>query len=599
MEWKDYYEILGVSREASPDEIKKAYRRKMKEWHPDTHPGNEEAAEKSREANEAYEILENEETKKRYDQTYEECKKNGYQDATQNYQYANANNNGPTVEDIYNDLNDDEKKHIERMRFIEVMEEELAKVDLVVATIHEIIYGAYCNPEEIENYYSNVREVVECTRAIIEGYEELKINAQALELISEAERINTNIDFLKKELRNIPVNPIEAGDKVKKEIYGAIINEKIAEEIVSTRTIIDEFNKILISAYKFEILPFEYYGNLEYIKLMAKVKIDSLRQLSEISQRLGLNTEIDTITEALGQLNFYLIYMPNDYNLAMELGEKEDFKVRLFEKINEYNALNNKLQRILSLIKKYPNSWRIPSLCDAATKYLVDYENELKNFHSKLGSLFTDTRFDISHLIEQAINIYNESSAISYDVDEVFQKEDSYNRQDLEKILKAIDYRTKKIEAVDLLVKAKELETVLKIIDKDNHLDFEIERLLWGIRQNKNKFNKIKKQAILELEEREQKSRNQYLCMRDELITMIAELTAGMWGTATVSVITAFVTFYSENYIVKILMGIIALKSLVNIRKKYCDREELQLELDELQTSYIKQQQRHAKRRTI
>ncbi len=64
---KNYYEILGVSKDASADDIKKAYRKLARQYHPDLHPGDQVAAEKFKEINEANEVLSDEKKRKNYD----------------------------------------------------------------------------------------------------------------------------------------------------------------------------------------------------------------------------------------------------------------------------------------------------------------------------------------------------------------------------------------------------------------------------------------------------------------------------------------------------------------------------------------------------
>ncbi len=68
MEYKDYYKTMGVDKNATQEEIKKAYRRMARQYHPDVNPGNKETEARFKEINEAYEVLGNAEKRQKYDQ---------------------------------------------------------------------------------------------------------------------------------------------------------------------------------------------------------------------------------------------------------------------------------------------------------------------------------------------------------------------------------------------------------------------------------------------------------------------------------------------------------------------------------------------------
>src|SRR5437588_572988 len=74
VKFQDYYETLGVSRTASEDEIKKAFRKLARKHHPDVNPNDKSAEEKFKQLNEAYEVLSDAEKRKKYDKFGENWK---------------------------------------------------------------------------------------------------------------------------------------------------------------------------------------------------------------------------------------------------------------------------------------------------------------------------------------------------------------------------------------------------------------------------------------------------------------------------------------------------------------------------------------------
>lgn len=100
---RDYYEVLGVDRNADDDALKKAYRKLAKKYHPDVNPGNQEAAEKFKEASEAYSVLSDPQKRSQYDQFGHAAFEQGGPGGFGGFDF-NASDMGDIFGDLFGDL---------------------------------------------------------------------------------------------------------------------------------------------------------------------------------------------------------------------------------------------------------------------------------------------------------------------------------------------------------------------------------------------------------------------------------------------------------------------------------------------------------------
>ena len=98
---RDYYEVLGVQKGASADEIKKAYRKLAIKYHPDKNPGDKEAEEKFKEAAEAYDVLSNPDKRAKYDQFGHDMGPQGFPGGAGGFHAG-----GFSMEDIFSQFGD-------------------------------------------------------------------------------------------------------------------------------------------------------------------------------------------------------------------------------------------------------------------------------------------------------------------------------------------------------------------------------------------------------------------------------------------------------------------------------------------------------------
>lgn len=103
-EKRDYYEVLGVAKTATPEEIKKAYKKKAIQYHPDKNPGDKEAEEKFKEAAEAYSVLSDEKKRQQYDQFGHSMGPSGFGGSYGGGSYGGFG--GFSMEDIFSQFGD-------------------------------------------------------------------------------------------------------------------------------------------------------------------------------------------------------------------------------------------------------------------------------------------------------------------------------------------------------------------------------------------------------------------------------------------------------------------------------------------------------------
>lgn len=139
---KNYYETLGVDKNASQDDIKKAYRNLVKQYHPDLHPGDAAAAEKFKEINEANEVLSDEKRRKEYDFQQEHPNMGGFGGAGGTGGFSGFSDFGDIFGDIFGGFGGGRRQAQTKIKGEDVtIEISLSFLDAAKGCVREVVYN--------------------------------------------------------------------------------------------------------------------------------------------------------------------------------------------------------------------------------------------------------------------------------------------------------------------------------------------------------------------------------------------------------------------------------------------------------------------------
>lgn len=401
--WFDYYECLGISENATQDEIKKAYRKLAKENHPDLYPGDKEKEEKFKKLNIAYEILSSEIKRKDYDYEYSKRKASAKANTSQsqstnqnqspnnkgNNSQKNATQNSPIdFDEIVNEFrrNPDNKRVFRNLK--EVLEiivtsfEDYAKsVDDIYQELFSCLFNKEINKEEyiassidlksiIIEQIKNIREFESNNRSLFSINDDLNIYIKRIDsVISEYVRkrnvlskkyfviVNFSKNFYEDELKRFGENkylfvrelksriePIEKElDNLEDDVLNSRIDVSLFEIKLSELSV--KFNEVR----EWVILVFNIStkdSNIDYIKdiILHHRLNDTSSYKKEILEKIQIQEIMVMADELINNTSLYKY--ENISELYKSIINKSITENDYINLKNKYNSFNLKLKNI-------------------------------------------------------------------------------------------------------------------------------------------------------------------------------------------------------------------------------------------------------------
>lgn len=550
--WVDYYSILGIDREASEDDIKKAYRRLMQKFHPDLYTSSseeeqEEAEEKAKDINEAYEILGNKEKKNIYDGEWGARANGTYRDEDDYYEDQEYQAPDVDYEDVKEYYTEEERRYAEKLSLKKIIEEELEKAEQIIRLKNEVIYTGYMENLEKMEYLDSVREFMDLAREYISSLNNLKTKTYEYDLLQEKAVIEETIEFLEAEMEDMPLTPKDAEMRCRKEELVDGIKSKIESQISKKSAVIEKLKMLAILAYQKEILPFDYTAYLEPILLEATSCVSELEELAKVGLKLGLKEEVETVKSALSELSAKIAMTPRTYEEAKTFGYVENLKERMTTLLNSWTIAKDKIDRISKLLTKYPSSSLYDRLYDYCLKLFKETDENLRKIcreAQKREKIHIDKERLASEYSAQATRIYDKAEDLHSKAQTIYESREEYTKKydngTLNYLMESSMALWDKDAAFELLLEAERVLVALKSGEiQDKEFETIYENLINALGDIKLQREAFEGRHILERNENPYKGFKEH-----DFITKLNELKLQIKTNIIVGIPTTLLSFY-------------------------------------------------------
>jgi hypothetical protein len=371
--WIDYYSVLGISRTASPQKIKKAYKKLIKENHPDTHPNDSEATAKTAQINEAYSTLSDSSKKATYDSEYDR--------------------RAATQKD-YDTYSQAEQKTAEREEFKRLIYEELEKADSFHALFQDLCLDAYNGRILPQDYQNEYHVVSQQARDFLRFLDKLITDAMKESIIEIIPKIHEKQEQLKNALREVPKTYDDACRQA------ALHNFRISvtQYVNDSEELCDKMHSLVISAGEKTITPEIYSIEARCYQEFAQellLEADAIKRGIESLDRLsvtGIDELVRELADARGNLSAKAMWLPlpGNFETAVFLSLSVSLGVDALDEFEKWGYIEqysewDKLQTIESRIERF---FELKEYAESIQPFIEEAERRITEKHNEVNVSF-------------------------------------------------------------------------------------------------------------------------------------------------------------------------------------------------------------------